>query len=655
MSTKSPPTTIPLNQFLNNEYYGSYDIRTCFGKLNIEKFSIDQIDLIIKKIFVDGFARSARNIIRTNIFLNIWEFSGILTTITKYHTISEKSMDIIFDSIKKNKERGKHNSFYIDWIKTMESKGYVLSLERQELMKKWGYVQNVTNQLKNKKLTFNQFKKCFVGNDNLMDLLNDSQLLESVIKNSKFSVDKTLFNFFFNKTSEMYDAYIRNFLHYNKKPDDFFIQPKFKTLLVTNLINTFKNFGYNLSLTECICCLNHSSCDLSHFLVDNNNNFIKKSNQSEKANILISDKIKVLDELIKIFEEEYDVMTILNTGLLTTNKNFCTHLVKTNKIQLVNKNIGIKCSIIFHCLPLLNYYINKKFIATEEHVLLLLHSFCKQYDWTNLNINEYCDFGNALCNDFVQSLKTMIISGTIITTKLIEPFLYIHYIQPDLKLIDIVDLCKSITPEQMEKIKNDTNIAFKKLKNFYDNSLNESKTSVKIDFVDICKNKKLCEILEYIDMNNTQITPHMYTFLSINKHLSVLEYFIDNHNFKPTLYNIMIESNYFSRFIMLSRFYPEVIENKHFEPTNNINTINTVNTTNIVNKTISEAVEQTNIQTTTQTIQIESDSNNSTNSTKPKKSKKIVTKVKKSDNSIDLTKSKLVDMNDFTDSELVDF
>lgn len=512
-------------------------------KNELKKLSVDQIDIIIKRMYIGGFTRCSKIGKSPNIKFEFGNSCQILNEITKYHIISEKSLNIIFNVISTTNEIKIKKYNYFVWVANLKKLGCVLSNKYINILKKWGYIDISLEFLNNKKITFSQLSKFFNNYDCLIDFFKNKETLIKTIIASKIKIDHKLFYLIFEKTSELYHFFTKNFED-NKE------EGNIDNFSIINILSLFKMLNYKLSLDDCLICFSHNSCNITIPKVKKSKNILPTSHQITQT----------LEQLLKLFENEYDISLILNYSLLSTNSNFLTYLVETNRASLIDKNIGITCAIIFKNLQLLEYYVQKKFIATEEHILLFLHSLSKCDD--SIVYNDY--------NNSIIFLKQLISSGATITEKLVEIFLLAGFYCDD-EFYNFAELCNTINSDEIKKIK------FKHAKLLYSRYNDKKKLkSGKNDISNILKTNCVHDLIKYENLKNLKTLSDNYAFVLSNNYLSTFEFLRQRDKYVPTIYEIMSENCLFTRHILLCRFYPELLQNKHFkkEQNNNINILN---------------------------------------------------------------------------------
>lgn len=368
--------------------------------------------------------------------------------------------------------------------------------------------------------------------------------LTSLIKHLE---DNNVINNYLNNINNFVDMMNKNKLLATTKLFYFFIaQTKYDLNIdVCKIMTLFDKLNYEFSIDNCVHALSHGSCNLS------SNNIIING---RKRNMTISNDILKMKEsnLNKMFDffgiKKLNISKILNKAIFALKNTFIDYLMKNNMHILVDREVGQLCSIIFGHLNLLQYYCDKKFIANEAHILALLHSSVL-----------YNGLDTFLAKKILDCLLK---NGTTITTNLVEPLIFFGYDSH-------AKLCTSLLNEDFKKIKERTdkikiiNSDFKctgKLIGNKEKKINPNPMKSECTLNGICQFNSLVDVISYMSLVNTDLTINCYMSLMLNNDVSVFEYFIQTNNFKPNLLQIISVPFFDVRYILLKRFYPEVIK-----------------------------------------------------------------------------------------------
>lgn len=479
------------------------DLEKIIGKNN--KISEKEISDLITFLFVIGINFEGQ-IIKGKILT----FTYILNLLTKKYSLDQKSTDLLIKSIQKS-EKGRTQR--LQWVFNLMEKSHNITQEQRNILKYHKFVYPINKQFHGKKITCSSI---------ITYLKSDSPEYKNMVR-YYFQDDEKIeiFTDFVNDNKINLNSEIFKFLIYQIGEDNVG-----KPLEILKL---FDENGYKLSATEILLFI-HYVCELgnSHYLSNN-----------EKVKLL-ENKIIQLTEIFNFLKEiQYNSQHIINDGSLILGGFFLSYVFISGKYKELDKNIAIKCSIIHENDDILKYCLDKKFLASEEEILLLVRS---------------------RSNKSEEILRLLMQNGTRINKNIAEVLIFFGYNNELVKLSEISD----DEIKELESLRDTINDRYSGLI-WKGHKKKEKKMSISVKknedtLVHICEENKLIDILSYMYSNDMKMTYKSYMATLYNKNKNVLEYFVKEDNFKPSIFQIMSIPEFETRYLLLKRFYPECIK-----------------------------------------------------------------------------------------------
>lgn len=511
-------------------------------KKHLNKLTTTDIDNLIFFMYKRGYKTGNRftdfNGPMTEIRLTYLSSYDLLNMIAIKNDFSEKSLVIIFNTM----EHENMNIYMVStsakpditkWISFLESRGYIIPNEYEPILKKWNSTLSMGEIFKEKKVNLSNILKYLKTKGNIFRTLINQNTFIDIIKKNKIIPGSKLFYFFLNESRDCEDCN------------------------VVDIMTLFKQLEYVPTINECVCAMCHHSCAMAHTY---ESEISMKSSQKDKFR-------NNLSKLLLFFEtNNVDISQILNLGMLSMPYGFGSYLVDTKQINHVDKNIGVMGGILQCNYKVLNYYVEKKFIATEQHILLLLNSIHKSYNKTTYVSTKFA----------LTMLEYFVKNGTEITKNIVYPLICASVYFPDRygenngDIGTIAKYCNTLTDSEYETIKENISNIVTKVNNCPSKKIKVKKISLKArepekTLLHICQENDIQGFLSFSLISDVKMTNQCYTALLSNDFLNLLEFIVIRDKFKPSIFQIMTVPNFFTRYILLHRFYPEMasIENQN--------------------------------------------------------------------------------------------
>ena len=649
-----------------------YDARKIAQDIN-DAITKDEIDKLLTYFFVTGVKVKGDDwqhrrmggvgpVPITNKKVIYSNVESLLKLITENNDISDKSFGLIMTAIKDG--RSKNCNF--SWLDNFLSRNpnYEISEAHKKTLLSHKYCLPIKRELGGKKVTYAALVKFLKCDGKIAECIKVPSNFIEIVKNNNIKIDGKIFNMFIRST----------------------------IIDMTNLIDIFEKCKYTFTKQDCVLMLSHSSInynvygtdstyyykqtkannnqvdydsdclydsDASHNSNDSNDSYPKKKvKKAEKAAVQIAPtktqlelKKQELDKttalLNKLFDffkkQKFDTKKIIMEAMYLANTGFLSYLVDSDKISEIGKDIGITCGILMDSKKILDYYTNKKFIATSEHIYLALQ--CHNGSSSNTTIEYFVQNGAKITADIFEAMVFLKIDGK-----------FEH-------------LCNDITPENKGKLKQQIELINERTSGFRWRGhrkrakiLSDNTAKSEATLIHLCQENSLDDILSYMSSHDITMTSPCFTAMLNNSNVIILEYFMLKYSFKPSVFDIATLPDPTTRYILLKRFYPEhakvssfVIKEEEKIITNNNNTDNTDNDIEVE----VEVEEKPKKVTKKKIVEVSSEDSDTEVEEKPKKVvKKAVKKVVKKEVIEKVQPKKVIKklvkkMSD--DDEMVDF
>lgn len=328
----------------------------------------------------------------------------ILNEITKKFALQKKELQKIFKVIDKYYDLHKNSQYTVMsfiWIKNLEKMGVVFTADQKAIFKKIGYV-DFNEEIKNMENITKEYFNSFFSNKNYVSkILTSKDFFLKIIEKKKFIISRdNLENYLkFYAISDSSDEfmYTKILLFFESLGYKFTILDAtivVKSLrgvsfelnnvddtifekMLANIVNFFQE--RNIFFTYEMCCNLRSDNSIysSHYYKIKkiyDMGYLKNDNFNDEVmkKIIISN----IDDSAKeyIIDNQDEINYTPATILLIVIKNrhgMIEKIIKTNKISLIESDIGFKYACLNCNQTLIKYYLNNKFSPRIEHIICI--------------------------------------------------------------------------------------------------------------------------------------------------------------------------------------------------------------------------------------------------------------------------------------------